>query len=207
MAPSDRRAGGGPEHDRRSSDPDASAESSAAEAEPTNPTTTGPDVTLTEADAAGLDRVEALLAANDLPTEDVRTGPGQFYLARDGDDESDGDGDGDAVVGVGGVERHGSAGLLRSVAVEESSRGDGYGTALCAALEDRARREGAGTLYLLTTTAAGFFERLGYEAVDRESVPPAIRSTTEFAELCPASATCMRKRVGERASSDGTGTE
>ncbi|QZP36357.1 arsenic resistance N-acetyltransferase ArsN2 [Halobaculum magnesiiphilum] len=151
----------------------------------------GSTVLLTEADAADLDRVEALLAANDLPTSDVRTGPGRFYLARDGD--------GDAVVGAGGVERYGSDGLLRSVVVERSSRGDGYGTALCAALEDRARRESIETLYLLTTTAAGFFERLGYEPLSREHVPASVRSTTEFADLCPSSATCMRKRVWERA--------
>lgn len=149
----------------------------------------GPTVLLTEADAADLDRVEALLAANDLPTSDVRTGPGRFYLARDGD----------AVVGAGGVERYGSDGLLRSVVVEGSNRGDGYGTALCAALEDRARRGGIQTLYLLTTTAAGFFERLGYESIPRQSAPASVRSTTEFADLCPSSATCMRKRVGDRA--------
>ncbi|SHH44605.1 arsenic resistance N-acetyltransferase ArsN2 [Halobaculum gomorrense] len=187
MAPPDRRVGCGPERDRNRTDTDASARPSS---------TAAPTETLSEADACDLDRVEALLSANDLPTEDVRTGPGQFYLARDRDDERDG---GDAVVGVGGVERHGPTGLLRSVAVEESSRGEGYGTALCAALEDRARREGVETLYLLTTTAAGFFGRLGYGAVDRESVPPAIRSTTEFAALCPASATCMRKRLRGRA--------
>lgn len=157
-------------------------------------------VLLAEADAADLDRVEALLAANGLPTSDVRSGSGRFYLARDGD--------GDAVVGAGGVERNGSDALLRSVVVEGSSRGEGYGTALCTALEERARTEGVETLYLLTTTAAGFFERLGYEAVDRESVPSAVRSTTEFADLCPSSATCLRKRIrSDRASSGASGIE
>lgn len=151
-------------------------------------------VLLTEADAADLDRVEALLAANGLPTSDLRSGSGRFYLARDGD----------AVVGAGGVERDGSDALLRSVVIEESSRGEGYGTALCTALEERARREGVETLYLLTTTAAGFFERLGYEAVDRESVPSAIRSTTEFADLCPSSATCLCKRIRSDRASSGT---
>jgi amino-acid N-acetyltransferase len=49
------------------------------------------------------------------------------------------------------------------------------------------------TLYLLTTTAAPFFERYGYGAVAREEVPRPIRDTTEFTDLCPASATCMVK--------------
>lgn len=150
----------------------------------------GRTVLLTEADATDLDRVEALLAANDLPTSDVRTGSGRFYLARDGD----------TVVGAGGVDQYGSDALLRSVVIEESSRGEGYGTALCASLESRARGEGVEMLYLLTTTAAGFFERLGYESIPRESAPASVRSTTEFADLCPSSATCMRKRVGKRAS-------
>ena len=144
---------------------------------------TAPSLTLDRADAGDLDRVEALLAANDLPSRDVRTTPGRFFLARSGT----------AVVGVGGVEPYGSAGLLRSVVVEESSRGRGYGAALCGALEARARENGLETLYLLTTTASGFFRRIGYEAVDREHVPSSVRRTTEFTDLCPASATCMRK--------------
>lgn len=146
---------------------------------------TDPSITLREADADDLDRVEATLKANDLPYRDVRTGPGRFFLAR-----SDGE-----RVGVGGVEIHGTNGLLRSVAVAESSRGRGYGTALCEALEGYARENGVTTLYLLTTTASGFFQGRGYGEVDREDVPSSVRATTEFADLCPASATCMGKRL------------
>ncbi|QLG61667.1 arsenic resistance N-acetyltransferase ArsN2 [Halorarum salinum] len=146
---------------------------------------TDPSIVLREADADDLDRVEATLEANDLPHRDVRTSPGRFFLAR-----SDGE-----RVGVGGVEIRGSNGLLRSVVVEESSRGRGYGAALCEALEDYARGNGAETLYLLTTTAPGFFRGRGYVEVDREDVPSSVRATTEFADLCPASATCMGKRL------------
>ena len=146
---------------------------------------TPPEIILRPAESDDLDRVEALLEANDLPTRDVRAKRESFYVA---EAES-------AVIGVGGVEARGSAGLLRSVVVREASRGRGYGGALCAALEDRARGGSIETLYLLTTTAAAFFRRNGYEAIPREEAPAAVRETPQFADLCPDSATCMRKAL------------
>lgn len=146
---------------------------------------TDASITVEKADAEDLDRVEALLDANDLPHRDVRAKPECFFVARS-DTE---------WIGVGGVELYGSSGLLRSVVVAESSRGQGYGTALCDALEERARTNGVEALYLLTTTAPEFFRRRGYEEIGRETVPSSIQRTTEFAELCPSSATCMRKRL------------
>jgi amino-acid N-acetyltransferase len=60
------------------------------------------------------------------------------------------------------------------VVVEEHARGEGVGTELRVALEATAREGGVEWLFLLTTTAA---------------------DTTEFAALCPASATCLRKSL------------
>lgn len=140
-------------------------------------------ITLEPAAPSDLDRVEALLAANDLPSEDVGSGPATFFLA-----SADGE-----FVGVGGLEQYGDAGLLRSVVVADDARGEGHGTALCAALESRAREAGVAELYLLTTTAAGFFRQCGYEAVDRSAAPEVIQETAEFRELCPDTATCMTR--------------
>ena len=56
-----------------------------------------------------------------------------------------------------------------------------------------AAEQGVETLYLLTTTAAQFFARRGYEAVPRSEAPAAIAATAQFSELCPASSTFMRK--------------
>jgi N-acetylglutamate synthase-like GNAT family acetyltransferase len=50
-------------------------------------------------------------------------------------------------------------------------------------------------MYLLTTTAAGFFERRGYVAAARESAPAEIRATREFADICPASSAFMVKHL------------
>lgn len=142
-------------------------------------------VTLREADRAGLEYVRRLLSRNDLPAADVRASPGEFYVAH-----ADGD-----RVGVGGLEVYGSVALLRSVVVEDVARGAGYGTAICDALEAEARAAGVAAVYLLTTTAADFFGARGYAVTDRESVPSAIADTSEFADLCPESATCMRKSL------------
>jgi amino-acid N-acetyltransferase len=163
-------------------------------------------LTLRPADETALGYVETLLDANGLPSGDVRERPGAFFVAyRDGEDracaERVGIGgievvDGEPVDGAGGTgEATERPGLLRSVVVERSSRGRGYGAALCAALERRARDEGVGTLYLLTTTAAEFFSARGFTEIERDDAPAAIRRTTQFADRCPATATCMRKRL------------
>lgn len=50
-------------------------------------------------------------------------------------------------------------------------------------------------LFLLTTTADQFFARHGYSQIAREEVPNSIRSTREFAEICPASSILMVKSL------------
>lgn len=142
-------------------------------------------VTLRKAVDADMDYVQSLLEANALPVADVREQAGCFFIA------TVGDGADEQAVGCGGLEIYGPHGLLRSIVVEESVRGEGYGHALCDELEARAQESGVEELYLLTTTAASFFGARGYEKVDRTDVPERIRRTTEFADLCPGSATCL----------------
>lgn len=135
------------------------------------------------ADTDTIDRVVALLRRNDLPASDVTAHPDRFVLAFADD----------SLVGVGGLEITGAVGLLRSLVVRDGYRGNGYGDALCDALESRARDRGVETLYLLTTTASGFFEARGYDVVDRDTVPDGIQRTAQFDSLCPQTATCMRR--------------
>lgn len=129
--------------------------------------------------------LKGLLGDNELPTSDLEETPAHFYYAT-----SEGE-----RVGAGGFEVHQAVGLLRSLVVEDAKRGRGYGRAICEALESEARTAGVETLYLLTTTASGLFVEAGYVAVDRETVPEAIRNTIEFEHLCPQSATCLRKSL------------
>ena len=130
--------------------------------------------------------VERLLADNDLPVSDLSESLDPIYVC---EFET-------GKVGVCGLERHGDCGLVRSVVVEESARGNGYGTAACEGLLDRARAADLSAVYLLTTTADGFFADFGFEEVDRERVPEPVRSTEEFADLCPSSAVVMRRELG-----------
>jgi amino-acid N-acetyltransferase len=96
-------------------------------------------------------------------------------------------------LGVVGLELLGATALLRSLAVDAGARGAGSGTALVEAAEGHAIREGVETVYLLTTTADRFFERLGYVRVAREKAPPEIRRSREFSELCSEAAVLMMK--------------
>ncbi|MEF8850839.1 MAG: hypothetical protein V5A44_01330 [Haloarculaceae archaeon] len=50
-------------------------------------------------------------------------------------------------------------------------------------------------MYLLTTTARGFFENRDYETVGRETVPEAVHETTEFAGVCPSTAVVLEKSL------------
>lgn len=127
--------------------------------------------------------IKELLAVNDLPTEGLQEA--ELFVASDDSER----------IGVGGLERHGSNALLRSVVVEETVRGRGYETTFIRRLLQYARDKGIEAVYLLTTTVAGFFTSLGFQTVKRDRVPDPIRTTREFAELCPESAVCLRKRL------------
>lgn len=95
------------------------------------------------------------------------------------------------VRGVAGLEVHGDAGLLRSVAVHASWRGAGVGRALSLDRLKVAQTRGLRCVYLLTTTAPDFFEHLGFQRVLRDSAPVTVQRAPEFATVCPASAVCL----------------
>lgn len=136
--------------------------------------------------AADFDAVCALLAANGLPTLDLT--PSLLTHFRIGRDDG-------SLVAVGGIEIHGPIGLLRSLAVAGTHRGQGLARRLVATLEADAARVELDALYLLTTTAASFFAARGYMHVARDAVPAVLRRSAEFSSLCPASATCMTKSL------------
>jgi amino-acid N-acetyltransferase len=46
-------------------------------------------------------------------------------------------------------------------------------------------------VFLLTTTAPGFFAGLDFVPCERDRAPAALRATPEFAVVCPSSAACM----------------
>jgi amino-acid N-acetyltransferase len=132
------------------------------------------------------DVLSAALAKSGLPVDDLDA-PGHLFWRFETKD--------DIPAGFGGLEIHGDDALLRSVVTLPPVREGGIGSAIVATLEIEAQRRGARAIWLLTTSAAGFFRRLGYAACDRAVVPAAIRGTREFSALCPASADVLMKRI------------
>jgi amino-acid N-acetyltransferase len=100
-----------------------------------------------------------------------------------------------ALLACIGQEPYGQVALLRSLAVTPAARGMGMGKRLIDALEQKAQQQGITDFYLLTTTAAPFFERLGYRQIDRLTAPAVIQATAQFSQLCPASSICLSKSI------------
>jgi amino-acid N-acetyltransferase len=74
-------------------------------------------------------------------------------------------------------------------------RGLGLGKLLVEHAEMHAASHGVKSLYLLTTTAELFFNRLNYERIDRDAAPASIRQTSEYSSLCPQSSAFMVKQI------------
>jgi N-acetylglutamate synthase-like GNAT family acetyltransferase len=133
--------------------------------------------------------VKSLLAESDLPSSDLTADHLKHFF---------GCGPKERLTGVVGLEIYGEAALLRSLAVTQDCRGNGFGKALVAKAETYARSHGVTEIYLLTSTAERFFERLGYRPASREAAPETIRRTREFADLCPSSSAFMVKELPAR---------
>ena len=138
-----------------------------------------------QATSEHLEAILQLLSRADLPTEGVAGQLRHFRVALDGP----------RVAGVIGLETYGEQGLLRSLVVDPERRGQGVGDRLVADLLADARRRGIADIYLLTETAPDYFARRQFERIDRQAAHPAVRQSSEFTTLCPASAVCMRRRL------------
>ena len=101
----------------------------------------------------------------------------------------------DTPEAIVGVELYGPDALLRSLVVEPGLRAHGLGGSLVTHAEAYARKRGARTIYLLTTTAEAFFRSRGYSVTPRENAPPAVQATSEFSGLCPAASAFLSKRL------------
>jgi amino-acid N-acetyltransferase len=126
-----------------------------------------------------------LLKANNLPVSDLSSGKRQFLVATISGQ----------LTGVVALELYGDSGLLRSLAVNSEFRTLNLGKKLVAEAENLGRENGLKQLFLLTTTASGFFSKLGWDITDRSAAPASISASTEFSSVCPASAVCMTKKL------------
>ncbi|HEY0847954.1 MAG TPA: arsenic resistance N-acetyltransferase ArsN2 [Noviherbaspirillum sp.] len=137
--------------------------------------------------------VKLLLEESGLPADDLTAGHLQHFMVVRG---------GGSITACIAIEPHGTDALLRSLAVSKGMRGDGCGRKLVAAMEEYARSKQVASLYLLTTTAASFFERLGYQRIERADAPPSMQKTTQFSMLCPSSSTCLFKSISSTISKE-----
>ncbi len=127
-----------------------------------------------------------LLESSGLPSQDVTDSVlDHFFYA----------GSTSSPQGVVGLELYGRSALLRSLVVVPERRQGGLASDLVRHAERYAHARGVTSIYLLTTTAEDFFKRRGYVAAARAAAPPEIRSTREFADLCPASSAFLVKAL------------
>ncbi len=127
--------------------------------------------------------VVELLSESGLPYQDLPVDLSDFVVAVEDN----------ALVGVAGIEIYDENALLRSVAVKQQRRSQGIANALINCIEQNARVKNVSALYLLTETAEGYFAEKGFEKIDRNNVPAAVKRSSEFSHVCPQSAIAMVK--------------
>ena len=124
-------------------------------------------------DDAGL---RAALLAAGLPVDDLAE-PGRLFWRFEAMGQP---------VGYGGLEPLGAHALLRSLVVRPEARGQGHGQMMAKRLLALAAEGGAQSAWLLTTTAAAFFEALGFTRAERRDAPAAVLATRQASSICGA---------------------
>ena len=140
---------------------------------------------LKKADKLLFSSIKELLQAVDLPSQDINDKIHLFYSQ----------GEQEFPIACGGFEQYDHIGLLRSVAIRQEAQGKGMGKQWVSQLLEEAKKMGLQELYLLTTTAEHFFEKMGFVQHEREKVPQAIKNSEEFSSLCPSTAILMYKKL------------
>jgi N-acetylglutamate synthase-like GNAT family acetyltransferase len=127
------------------------------------------------------DRIGGLLRAAGLGLDETSATAGTVVAV-----------EGTELLATAAVEVEGLEGYLRSVAVTERVRGAGLGALVSAAAARDAARRGARRLFLVTEGAERFFGRLGFESLDRDSLPAWVR---ERSTGCSETSTAMTRPV------------
>ncbi len=126
-----------------------------------------------------------LLLKHKLPTEDINQGLAHFFIVKQHG----------LPVGVIGMELYSEYGLLRSMATDPAYRNNGIASSLVAELFNYGKRLGLKEMYLLTETAENYFAKKGFQKINREETPTAIKQSAEFSHLCPSTAVVMKKEI------------
>lgn len=126
------------------------------------------------------DVIHALLEAEGLPTDGLRTEDALVAL------------DGSTVVGAVALERFGDTAMLRSLVVAPEHRRRGIGFRLAAGALEVARWSGIEEVHLFTEEAQAFFAKFGFDAVSGKRTREAVPQSPLVADTCCSTATAMR---------------
>jgi amino-acid N-acetyltransferase len=137
--------------------------------------------TMTTAGPEDLPKTLRLLERCGLPQDGLTTFAARIVVTKDAD----------SVLGCAALEVYGTAGLLRSVAVDPAYRSQALGRQLTMRILAYGKQFGLRELYLLTETAAEYFPRFGFRPIAREAVSPAVQASVEWTSACPVSAQAM----------------
>jgi amino-acid N-acetyltransferase len=137
------------------------------------------------ANDSDLEEIYSLLKLVKLPIEGVKEIINNFLLLIRVIDEKE------EIVGCIGLEIFKQYALLRSAAIHPDHQGKNYGKQLTLAIVAYAKLVGVQQLFLLTDTAEKFFEKFGFNKIDRTQVPDLVKTSIEFESLCDESATVM----------------
>ncbi len=132
-----------------------------------------------------LESIIKLLSDNNLPMIDIKQDNIQLFIGLLNN----------KIISSIGLENYKSIGLLRSLAVKDSFKGQQIGAKLVWQMIDFCKIEKVSKLYLLTTTAEKYFDKFGFIKIDRLEVPDIIKQTREFKDICPVSAVVMYKNM------------
>lgn len=125
-----------------------------------------------------------LLTETDLPHDGVSGHLEDFLIAKNHSGE---------IVGCAGLEKHGSTGLLRSVAVSPKLQKSGLGSRLVETIVSDAKKSGIEEIVLLTTTARDFFEhRFSFVETGRDDYNEKLKNSSEW-NLPRCSTACIMK--------------
>ena len=139
-----------------------------------------------QAISADLPSIAALLQCSFLPTVGIALESAKFLVAETQSND---------IIGVLGAQQEGTSTLLRSFAVAESWRSQGVGTALVNTMLTLLLEQNNKQLYLLTETAATYFERLDFQAISREEIPQTLLVQSGLYQACPCSSQCLKKEL------------
>lgn len=126
-----------------------------------------------QATTQDLPAVRALLQKVGLPITGIPEELGELWVIHNDENHE--------VVGCVALEIHDEIALLRSLAVNPERRGEGLGWMLAEMAQLRVRQRGFLQVCLLTEHATDFFaEKFGYKPVGRETLPEAVKGSSEY---------------------------